>query len=105
MKETYPSLQKCLLLALYLCLSCCLLHGQQSWSDIKNELKKLDGPQYISAGSKYAEELALQKKFNESYDLLKKTTKKARSMGPSVHIVVLAHRAELIADYLSLIHI
>ena len=102
MKETYPALQKCLLLTIYLCLSCSLLHGQQSWSDMKNELKKLDGPQYISVASKYAEELALQKKFDESYDLLKKTTRKARSMGQSVHIVVLAHRAELIADYFPL---
>ena len=75
------------------------LMSQKSYGDIKNELRQLDGAQYVSAASSYAEDLALQKQFDDSYDLLKKTTKKAKSIGPSVHMVVLSHRAELIADY------
>ncbi len=99
MKETYPLRHKWSLLITLIILSSCLLHGQQSWSDIKNELRKLEGPQYISVASKYAEDLALQNKFDESYDLLKKATKKARSIDNSIHVVVLSHRAELLADY------
>lgn len=99
MKNNNPFLQKWSLLVPLLCLFSCLAHGQQSWFDIKNELRKLDGPQYISVASKYAEDLALQKKFDESYDLLKKATKKARSIDQSIHVVVLSHRAEVIADY------
>ena len=99
MKETFHHLLKWSILALLISLPITLLHGQQSWSDIKNELRKLDGPQYISIASKYAEDLALQSKFDESYDLLKKATKKARSIDQSVHLVVLSHRAELLADY------
>ena len=99
MKETFHHLLKWSILALLISLPITLLHGQQSWSDIKNELRKLDGTQYISIASKYAEDLALQSKFDESYDLLKKATKKARSIDQSVHLVVLSHRAELLADY------
>ncbi len=86
--------------ALLLCIT--LLHplsAQKSWGDIKSELRKLDGASYISVASDYAEELALRKMYEESFDLLKKSTKKAKAVSPSAYMVVLTHRAEVIADY------
>ena len=73
------------------------ISGQKSWGDIKSELRKLDGSTYIKTAGEYAESLALQKKFDESYELLKKSTKKAKTISPSAYLVVLTH--------LSLIHI
>lgn len=75
------------------------LGAQKSWSDIKAELRKLDGANYIKAAGDYAEDLALQKKYDESYDLLKRSTKKAKSISSSAYMVVLTHRAEVLADY------
>ena len=73
------------------------LGAQKSWSDIKAELRKLDGANYIKAAGDYAEDLALQKKYDESYDLLKRSTKKAKSISSSAYMVVLTHRAEVLA--------
>lgn len=75
------------------------ISGQKSWGDIKSELRKLDGSTYIKTAGEYAESLALQKKFDESYELLKKSTKKAKTISPSAYLVVLTHRAEVVADY------
>jgi len=99
MIKKYLLLDKCLAVLLLSLFFLSPLVSQKSWSDIKSELRKLDGANYITVASEYAEDLALQKKYDESYDLLKKSTKKAKSVGPSAHMVVLTHRAEVIADY------
>lgn len=87
------------ILLIGLFLSSSPLSAQKSYKQIKNELKKLDGQSYISKSIEYAEELAIREEFDDSFSLLKSAVKKGRSMGRSPHMVVLAHRAEILGDY------
>ena len=73
--------------------------SQKSYDDYKKELKSLDGSRFLGKAFEAAEDLAKQRDFSNSLELLDKGVKSARSMGDNTSAVVLYNKAEVIIKY------
>ena len=95
----YYYLLRYILVGLFTLFSIKIGISQKSYDDYKKELKSLDGSRFLGKAFEAAEDLAKQKDFSNSLELLDKGVKSARSMGNNTSAVVLYNKAEVIIKY------
>ena len=75
------------------------LISQNSFNEIKKELKSLNGSKYIARAIEGAEILASNGQYDNALDLLDRGVKKSRSIGSGTQAVVHFNSADLIAKF------